>query len=181
MPPLVVLQKSIQKLSAKHNMAVNTMKRIVNEDLVMCSRRTGCDHHAVKMLWKGQKVVPETQEGKLRQVRIFSDKKLFIADALINYCNRKFLTDLPVSVVDGNIRISPFSKTPAKVMVLGVVASNSKRDQSFSFPMAKRSLLTVNAPAQDTLALCHESGEQLCVPAGQPCPCAHHQFDAEVP
>jgi hypothetical protein len=31
-------QKSIQKLAAEHNMVFNTMKRIVNEDLGMCSR-----------------------------------------------------------------------------------------------------------------------------------------------
>ncbi len=61
------------------------------------------------------------------KVRIFSDKKLFVSDDLVNRRNSRYLTDLPVTEVDESVRISPFSKAPAKVMVLGVVASNGKK------------------------------------------------------
>ncbi len=60
------------------------------------------------------------------KVCIFLDKKLFITDALINCRNIRDLTDPPVSEVNKNIRISPFSKAPAKVMVLGIMASDGK-------------------------------------------------------
>ncbi len=34
---------------------------------------------------------------------------------------------MPVTKVDESVRISPFSKAPAKVMVLGVVASDGRK------------------------------------------------------
>jgi hypothetical protein len=79
------------------------------------------------MLQKGQKVAPETQEGGLRQSTHFLDKNLIVADGLINRRNSRYLKDLPLSEVNKNIRISPFSKVPAKVMVLGVMASDGKK------------------------------------------------------
>jgi hypothetical protein len=40
-------------------------------------------------------------------------------------------TDLPVSNVDRNVLVSPFSKALAKVIVLGNVAHTEKSDPSF--------------------------------------------------
>ncbi len=60
-------------------------------------------------------------------MHIFSDKNLFIADALVNRSNSRYLTDLPVTEVDESVRISPFSKAPAKVMILGVVARGGNK------------------------------------------------------
>ncbi len=57
----------------------------------------------------------------------FLDEKLFIGDALVNRRNSRYLTDLPVTEVDESVRISPFSKAPAKVIVLGIVASDGKK------------------------------------------------------
>ncbi len=61
------------------------------------------------------------------KVCIFSMEKVFVANALINRRNSRYLTGLPVSEVDKNIRISPFSKAPPKAMVLGVMASDGKK------------------------------------------------------
>ncbi len=60
-------------------------------------------------------------------MRIFSDEKLFIAYALVSRRNSRYLTDLPVTKVDKIVHISPFSKAPAKLMVLGVMASDGKK------------------------------------------------------
>jgi hypothetical protein len=72
------------------------------------------------------------------KVCIFSDEKLFVADALINRRNSRYLTSLPVSEVDESIRISLFSKALVKVMVLGVVASDSKKCPIIFVPDGKK-------------------------------------------
>jgi hypothetical protein len=123
------------------------------------------------------------------KVCIFSDEKLFVADALINLRNSRYLTSLPVSEVDGTIRGSPFSKAPAKVMVLGVVASDSKNcpiifvldGEKVSVNSYQALLRRHMMPWPST----HISAGELSVPARRcACehhPCAHCQFDAEVP
>jgi hypothetical protein len=125
-------RKLIRKLAAEHNMAVNSIKRILNDDLGMVSRivqekpiltidnREKCRERARKLLLRLKK----EDAGK---VHIFSDEKLFVADALVNQRNSRYLTDLPVTEVDESVRISPFSKVPAQLMVLGVVASDGKK------------------------------------------------------
>jgi hypothetical protein len=60
------------------------------------------------------------------KVRIFSDVELFITDAQVNCHKSSYLPGLPMSDVEKNIRVSPFSKVPAKVKVLGVLESNVK-------------------------------------------------------
>ncbi len=50
-----------------------------------------------------------------------------------------YLTYLPGSEVDKNIRISPFSKAPAKVMVLGVVVNNCQKCLIIFVPDGERS------------------------------------------
>jgi hypothetical protein len=126
------LRKSIPKLAAEHKMAVNSMKRILNNDLGMVSRVVQekpllTIDTLKKTLQKSQEVTPETEEGRRRQSAYFFGQKLFVADALVNRRNSRYLTDLPVTVVGESVRISPFSKAPAKVMVLGIVASDGKK------------------------------------------------------
>ncbi len=128
------------------------------------------------------------------KVCIFSDEKLFVADTLINCCNSRYLTSLPVSEVDGTIWGSPFSKAPAKVMVLGVVASDGRNcpiifilDGEKVTANSYQALLRRHMmPWPST----HISAGELCVPAGRrACEhrlcthrlCTHRQFDAEVP
>ena len=60
-------------------------------------------------------------------MQIFSDEKIFTVDAAVNRCNSKYLSELHVADVNPDICISPFSKAPANVMVLGVVASDGKK------------------------------------------------------
>ncbi len=96
-------------------------KRSVNEDLGMHSRVIqekpvltiiAAKHHerATKLLLRLRKKV----SGK---VCIYSDKKIFLADALVNCCNSRYLTvHLPMSEVNKSIKILPFSKAPLKVI-----------------------------------------------------------------
>jgi hypothetical protein len=66
-------------------------------------------------------------EGQPRQVRIFSDEKIFTVDVAVNRCNSRYLTDLPVAYVDSDVPISPKSKAPLKQMVLGVIGSDGQK------------------------------------------------------
>jgi AraC-like DNA-binding protein len=136
-------KKSIRKLSAKHNMATSTMKRIVNEDLGMSSRII--QEKSVLTIDARKKRCERARQLILRlwgedsgKVRIFLDEKLFVANALINRRNIRYLTGLPVSEVDEKIRISPFSKVPAKVMVLRVVSSDGKKCPIIFVPNGKK-------------------------------------------
>jgi DDE superfamily endonuclease len=61
------------------------------------------------------------------KVRIFSDEKIFTADAAVNRRNSRYLTGLPVAAVDPNIRITAYTKAPLKQMVLGVVGSDGQK------------------------------------------------------
>jgi hypothetical protein len=108
------------------------MKRVINKDLGMSSRVVqekpvltidACE----KRHERAKQLLLRLRNEDSGKVRLFSDKKLFIADILINRCNSRYLTSLPVSEVDETIWMSPFSKAPAKVMVLGVMASNGKK------------------------------------------------------
>jgi hypothetical protein len=112
-------------------MAASTMKRIVNEDLGMSSRVIQekpvltIDAHE-KRRKRARWLLLRLRGEDSCKVRIFSDKKVFVANALINRRNSRYLTGLPMSEVDKNIWNSPFSKAPAKVIVLEVMGSNGK-------------------------------------------------------
>jgi hypothetical protein len=110
------------------------------------------------------------------------DKKIFVANALINRRNNRYRTDLAVSEVDENIWISPFSKTSETVMVLGVMASDGKKYLIIFIPDSKKfkpGLPGVALLASDALVLYHISGGELYVPARWGA-CTHPQFDPEV-
>ena len=62
-----------------------------------------------------------------KKVRIFSDEKLFVMDAVVNKQNDRYISDLPVSLVSPEIKFNSVSKNPAKIMVLGIVASDGKK------------------------------------------------------
>ncbi len=108
------------------------MKRILNDDLGMVSRVVQekpllTIDNREKRRERARKLLLRLKKEDAGKVRIFSDEKLFVADALVNRRNSRYLTDLPVNEVDESVRISPFSKAPAKVMVLGIVARDGKK------------------------------------------------------
>jgi hypothetical protein len=74
-----------------------------------------------------QKLINKLKASQPRQVRIFSDEKIFTVDVAVNHRNSRYLTALPVADVDPDVRISPKSKAPLKQMVLGVIGSDGQR------------------------------------------------------
>ena len=62
-----------------------------------------------------------------KKIRIFSDEKLFVVDQVINRQNDHYCTNVSVSLVDLSVKFNSVSKHSAKIMVLGVLASDSKK------------------------------------------------------
>jgi hypothetical protein len=123
------LHESIWKLAAKHKMLVNLMKCIV-------SISNDYGHHSrvaqISPAWQSMSVKRRLRTEFSGKVIIFSDEKLFITDAQVNRQKISYPTDLPMSDVDKNIRVSPFSKVPAKVKVLESWRALTKCVRSFS-------------------------------------------------
>ena len=60
-------------------------------------------------------------------VRLFSDEKLFIVDAVLNRQHVRYLTNVPVKLVDPKLKYNFVCKNPLKVMVLGIVGSDGQK------------------------------------------------------
>jgi hypothetical protein len=108
------------------------MRRLVKEDLGLESRvivqRPLLTTAAQEMRKERcQKLLNKLKASQPRQVRIFSDEKMFNVDVAVNRRNSRYLTDLPVADVDPDVRISPKSKAPLKQMVLGVIGSDGQK------------------------------------------------------
>ncbi len=137
-------------------MSTSTMKRIVDEDLGMSRRiiqeKPVLTIDALKRCheWARQFILILRGEDS-GKVHIFLDEKLFVADALINRRNSRYLKGLPVSEVDKTIRISPFSKAPEKVMVLGVVDGDGKKCPIIFIPDGEK----ITADSYQTLLRWH--------------------------
>ena len=66
-------------------------------------------------------------------VKIFSDEKIFIADAVVNQRNDQFLAK---SIEDA---VATFhTKHPVQIMVLGVMASNGKKMPPYFLSLRKK-------------------------------------------
>jgi hypothetical protein len=93
------------------------MKRIAYNELCLYSRIVWENQPlyclCAPKIWKnGQKIAAEIVENTLKNLH-FWDKKIFPADTEANNATAGTHTDLPVSDVDKNMQVSPFSKVPA--------------------------------------------------------------------
>jgi hypothetical protein len=61
-------------------------------------------------------------------------KNLVTADTEVNRCNNNYLANFPVFDMNENVQVIPFSNALAKVMVLGIAASNGKNYTIFYVP-----------------------------------------------
>ena len=124
---------SIRKMAAELEVTPWTVKRVVNEDLGLKSfarpiRHLLTEKMKEKRLERCLKV--RNQLKKYRDtVMIYSDKKIFTVDAVLNRRNDRYLAK-STAEVKGIFR----TKHPAQVMVLGVVASDGKTMPPFFFP-----------------------------------------------
>ena len=76
-------------------------------------------------------------------IRVFSDEKLFTVDADLNRRNSRYLSGLPVSLVDPEIKHFERGKNPAKVMMLGIVCSDGKKCPPIFIPANERIYLDI--------------------------------------
>jgi hypothetical protein len=65
---------------------------------------------------------------------IFLIKNFVTADTEVNRSNNSYLKNLSLSDMNENVRVIPFSKALAKVMVLGIVTNKGKNCNIFYVP-----------------------------------------------
>jgi DDE superfamily endonuclease/Transposase len=123
---------NMRQLARDHQMPWTTMYRLVHEDLALHSRVVQqrpllTDGVKERRLERAAMLLNRLKHEDKGKVRIFSDEKIFTADAAVNRRNSRYLTGLPVAAVDPNIRITPYAKAPLKQMVLGVMASDGQK------------------------------------------------------
>ena len=72
-------------------------------------------------------------------------------DAVVNRQNDRYISDLPTSLVNPAIKFNSVSKHPAKIMVLGIVASDGKKCPMIFIPENEK----VNAAVYQNLLKKH--------------------------
>jgi hypothetical protein len=125
-------QRSIKQLARLHKMDSRTMRYLVKEDLgleshVIVQRPLLTTDAQETRKERCQKLINKLKASQPRQVRIFSEEKIFTVDVAVNHRNSRYLTDLPVADIDPDVRISPKSKAPLKQMVLRVIGSDGQK------------------------------------------------------
>jgi len=129
--------KSMKKMAAELQVDPKTVRTAVHRDLnlksyVRSPRHLLTDAMKARRLERAQKVM-----GYIRRhgstIRIFSDEKIFVVDAVVNRRNGRFLAK-SIQEVERTFR----TKHPAQVMVLGVVASDGKKMPPFFFKPGER-------------------------------------------
>ena len=126
------VRTNISKLSRELNISRRSGERLVKEDLKWKSLKIrevpSVGTSADKRLARTKILLNWIKNGQnSNKVRIFSDEKLFVIDAKFHRQNDRYITNVPVKLVDPDIKYNSVCKNPAKVMVLGIVASDGKK------------------------------------------------------
>ncbi|QQP57627.1 Transposable element tcb2 transposase [Caligus rogercresseyi] len=117
--------KYMRKMAAERNVALITVTRAVHEVLglksfVRTPRHLLAATMKARRLERAKKVLNFFKHNG-DTVKIYSDKKIFTVDAVLNRRNDRFLAETR-GQVEGYYR----TKHPAQVMVLGIVASDGR-------------------------------------------------------
>ncbi|QQP57708.1 Putative transposable element [Caligus rogercresseyi] len=109
--------KSMRKMAAERNVALITVTRALRQD----TKASVGGHYEGQKVRESQKVLNFFKHNG-DTVKIYSDKKIFTVDAVLNRRNDRFLAETR-GHVEGYYR----TKHPAQVMVLGIVASDGNK------------------------------------------------------
>ena len=126
------VRTNIAKFSRELGISRRTGERLLNEDLNCKSLKIrevpSVGNSADKRIGNTGKLLNWIKNGKhSHKVRIFSDEKLFVINAKFHRQNDWYLTNVPVKMVEPSIKYNSICKHLAKVMVLGIVAPDSKK------------------------------------------------------
>ena len=129
---LTPVRTNIAKVSRELGISRRTGERLLKEDLKCKSLKirevpsvgTSADK---RMLHTARLLNWIKNSNHSNKVRIFSDEKLFVIDAKFHRQNDRYLTKVPVKMVEPQVKYNSICKHPAKVMVLGIVASDGKK------------------------------------------------------
>ena len=123
--------RSIRKMAKEVGVGKSTMCRIVKEDLHATSRaittRQLVNKESRSKRAARARDLLNTIKHESGRIIIFSDEKLFHVDRVFNRRNSRYISTKKSEDVDENIKHVFTTKHPAKVMVLGVVASDGQK------------------------------------------------------
>jgi len=139
--------RSIRKMAKDLGVSTTSMHRIVNEDIGATSRAITSTHLITedsrkKRLCRAKLLLNDVKHSSGRVI-LFSDEKLFCVDRVLNRRNNRYISVKPAEDVPDHVKHVSKTKNPAKVMVLGVVASNGKKCPPVFIPQKER----INADA----------------------------------
>ena len=123
---------TIAKVSRKLKISRRSGERLIKQDLSSSSRKIrdvpSVGNSVARRIERTRGLLNFVKNSEhCQKVRIFSDEKLFVVDQVVNRQNDRYITDLPIKLVDPGIKFNSVSKHPAKVMVLGILASDGRR------------------------------------------------------
>ena len=126
------VRTNIAKLARELGISRRSGERLVKEDLKCKSLKIrevpSVGTSAGKRIDNTRKLLNWVKNGQnSSKVRIFSDEKLFVIDAKFHRQNDRYLSNVPVKMVEPEIKFNSICKHPAKVMVLGIVGSDGKK------------------------------------------------------
>ena len=148
-------RRSMRRMARDLGVSTTSMLRIVKEDLGATSRAITSTHLITedsknKRLCRARRLLNDIKHSSGRVI-LFSDEKLFVVDRILNRRNDRYISSKSVEDVPDHVKHVSKTKNPAKVMVLGVVASNGKKCPPVFIPQNER----VNADAYIKLLTKH--------------------------
>lgn len=121
----------MRSLAKRYKMGNTTMRTLISKDLKMKSRavitKNRISQRQKETRLSRCKMLLNWMKSNGNKVRIFSDEKLFTVDPVLNRRNSRYISGDRAEEVDPAIKYSPKTKHPAKIMMLGVVASDGKK------------------------------------------------------
>lgn len=123
--------RSVRKMAKEMGVSNTTLQRIVKKDLHATSRaittkQLVTEDSKEKREARAKLLLNDVKHSSGR-VTIFSDEKLFCVDRVLNRRNSRYISSEKVEDVPEHVKHVYKTKHPAKVMVLGVVASHGKK------------------------------------------------------
>lgn len=134
--------RSMRKMAKQMGVSNTTMQRIVKKDLCATSRAITTKQLVTqdsreKRNVRARLLLNDVKHSSGR-VTIFSDEKLFCVDRVLNRRNGRYISTEKVEDVPDHIKHVCKSKHPAKVMVLGVVASDGQKCPIIFMPQSEK-------------------------------------------
>jgi len=86
---------------------------------------------------RSHKFLTRLERQNKGKIRVFRIKKVITRNAAINRRNARYLTDVPVANVDGQMHVNMRAEVPEKIKVIAFFDPKNRNVHQFSLPQAK--------------------------------------------